>query len=71
MTTVSYYLVRLKLNEFRYNHHPPKVKIVPKYIRRGISEIVLRKVRETSQFRIYNKKSNLKEKKWKNLLNGF
>ena len=29
----------LKLNEFSHNHHLPKVKMLAKYIRRGISEI--------------------------------
>ena len=27
----------LKLNEFSHNHHPPRVKMLAKYIRRGIS----------------------------------
>jgi len=29
----------LKLNEFSHNHHPPRVKMLAKYIRRGISVI--------------------------------
>ena len=28
----------LKLNEFRHNHHPPRVKMLAKYIRRGFSD---------------------------------
>jgi hypothetical protein len=27
----------LKLNGFSHNHHPPRVKMLAKYIRRGIS----------------------------------
>ena len=27
----------LNLNAFSHNHHPPRVKMLPKYIRRGIS----------------------------------
>ena len=27
----------LNLNEFSHNHHPPRVKMLAKYIRRGIS----------------------------------
>ena len=27
----------LKLNEFSHDHHPPRVKMLAKYIRRGIS----------------------------------
>jgi hypothetical protein len=26
----------LKLNEFSHNHHPPREKMLTKYIRRGI-----------------------------------
>jgi hypothetical protein len=29
----------LKLNEFSHNHHPPRVRMLAKYIRRGISVI--------------------------------
>ena len=31
----------LTLNEFSHNHHPPRVKMLAKYIRRGISGIVM------------------------------
>jgi hypothetical protein len=30
----------LKLNEFSHNHHPSRVKMLAKYIRRGISVVV-------------------------------
>jgi hypothetical protein len=63
MITVSNDLDMPKLNEFSHNHHPHKVKIVAKYILRRNSELVLRKVREISQYRLSNKKFNLKEKK--------
>lgn len=29
--------IMLKLNEFSHNHHPSRVKMLAKYIRRGIS----------------------------------
>jgi hypothetical protein len=30
--------IMLKLNEFSHNHHPSRVKMLAKIIRRGISE---------------------------------
>jgi hypothetical protein len=41
----------LNLNEFSHNHHPPRVKMLAKYIRRGISVIFCFNFRVVRVFR--------------------
>jgi hypothetical protein len=45
--------IMIKLNEFSHNHHPSRVKILAKYIRRGISVIIANGVCYDSRYKTH------------------